>query len=120
MREGQEPGGTMSHSVRVRAGSVDRTPVVQSSLAPGAARLTKRLWVEKAAGRPFGSVAATERPMPGAPRPPPRTAAGYCGSLPFAPVLPEAATGRTSLTKANASARASVGVSGLRPPARLR
>ncbi len=52
MREGQEPGGTMSHSVRVKAGSVDRTPVVQSSLAPGAARLTKRLCVEKAAGRP--------------------------------------------------------------------
>ncbi len=114
------PGSTMSHSVPVNDGSVDRTPNLQSSLAPGAAMPTYLLCVEKSAGRPSGLVAPTERPIPGAPRAPPSTAAGNWSWLPEVPVLPEAAIGSTSLTKASASARASVGVSGLAPPARLR
>ncbi len=68
--------------------------------------LTNSLWVEKGATAPSGLVALTERPMPVSPRLPPRAAAGNSIGLPASPLLPEAATGSTSLKKAAASTRA--------------
>src|SRR5918992_853209 len=71
-----------SHSVFGDAGNVDSTPKRQSPvLAPGPDRLTYRLCVENSAGAPFGRVAATDSPIPGAPWRPPTTAAGYCTGL---------------------------------------
>src|SRR3954451_24282860 len=91
----------------VDAGIVENTPKRQSPApAPGAARLTNRLWVEKAAAAPFGLVAATDRPTPRPPLRPPSSAAGNSSGSPLSPWLPAAATGSTSLKNAASSARA--------------
>src|SRR6185295_2545205 len=91
----------------VVAGRVEKTPKSQLlALAPGAARLTNELWSENDATWPFGFVAATDRPIPRPPRRPPIAAAGNSSGLPFSALLPEAATGSTSLKNAASSARA--------------
>jgi hypothetical protein len=91
----------------VVAGSVEKTPNSQlPALAPGAARLTKSLWFENEATLPSGLVAATDRPIPRPPLLPPTAAAGNSSGFPFSALLPDAATGSTSLKKAASRARA--------------
>ena len=81
-RRGARSRGRRPTRCRAWRGIVENTPLRQSSLPPGAATLTRRLWVENAAGAPPGFVAATDRPMPRPPRRPPRNAAGNCTGLP--------------------------------------